>query len=226
MGQAGSGAGAAARRWAIHSPSSLPKILQQQAALLAAAQGPGLGPVAAVAAQMQHVAAFSLVATPLLPAAGTDWGERGTGEAGKGQEGGCGLTLPPPPPPAANSPPGGGPGALPGLPAPFGVNGFNSLTPQTNGQPGPDTLYNNGLSPYPGGPPPAPAPPKSPRNGVRSGGEGEGIWGSWEEQGVCVGGGLPGKDFSSLPVAFHPANRQAFTVVLYPSLPSPEPRCG
>ncbi|XP_036204117.1 CUGBP Elav-like family member 6 isoform X2 [Myotis myotis] len=93
-------------------------ILQQQAALLAAAQGPGLGPVAAVAAQMQHVAAFSLVATPLLPA-------------------------------AANSPPGGGPGALPGLPAPFGVNGFNSLTPQTNGQPGPDTLYNNGLSPYP-----------------------------------------------------------------------------
>ncbi|XP_058521423.1 CUGBP Elav-like family member 6 isoform X3 [Ochotona princeps] len=51
-------------------------ILQHQAALLAAAQGPGLGPVAAVAAQMQHVAAFSLVAAPLLPAAapspGTD----------------------------------------------------------------------------------------------------------------------------------------------------------
>ncbi|XP_045048810.1 CUGBP Elav-like family member 6 isoform X4 [Desmodus rotundus] len=44
-------------------------ILQHQAALLAAAQGPGLGQVAAVAAQMQHVAAFSLVATPLLPAA-------------------------------------------------------------------------------------------------------------------------------------------------------------
>ncbi|XP_026979327.1 CUGBP Elav-like family member 6 isoform X5 [Orcinus orca] len=44
-------------------------ILQHQAALLAAAQGPGLGPVAAVAAQMQHVAAFSLVAAPLLPAA-------------------------------------------------------------------------------------------------------------------------------------------------------------
>ncbi|KAM4831212.1 CUGBP Elav-like family member 6 isoform X16 [Urocitellus parryii] len=43
-------------------------ILQHQAALLAAAQGPGLGPVAAVAAQMQHVAAFSLVAAPLLPA--------------------------------------------------------------------------------------------------------------------------------------------------------------
>ncbi|XP_023568242.1 CUGBP Elav-like family member 6 isoform X1 [Octodon degus] len=97
-------------------------ILQHQAALLAAAQGPGLGPVAAVAAQMQHVAAFSLVAAPLLPAAGT------------------------------NSPPGGGPGTLPGLPGPIGVNGFSPLTAQTNGQPGSDTLYNNGLSPYPGGP--------------------------------------------------------------------------
>ncbi|XP_023377454.1 CUGBP Elav-like family member 6 isoform X2 [Pteropus vampyrus] len=93
-------------------------ILQHQAALLAAAQGPGLGPVAAVAAQMQHVAAFSLVAAPLLPA-------------------------------AANSSPSGGPGTLPGLPAPIGVNGFGPLTPQTNGQPGSDTLYNSGLSPYP-----------------------------------------------------------------------------
>ncbi|XP_040825152.1 CUGBP Elav-like family member 6 isoform X2 [Ochotona curzoniae] len=94
-------------------------ILQHQAALLAAAQGPGLGPVAAVAAQMQHVAAFSLVAAPLLPAA------------------------------AASSPPGGGPGTLAGLPAPIGVNGFGPLSPPTNGQPGSDTLYNNGLSPYP-----------------------------------------------------------------------------
>ncbi|XP_053451096.1 CUGBP Elav-like family member 6 isoform X6 [Nycticebus coucang] len=102
-------------------------ILQHQAALLAAAQGPGLGPVAAVAAQMQHVAAFSLVAAPLLPA-------------------------------AANSAAGGGPGALPGLPAPIGVNGFGPLTPQANGQPGSDTLYNNGLSPYPAAYPSAYAP--------------------------------------------------------------------
>ncbi|XP_035300305.1 CUGBP Elav-like family member 6 isoform X24 [Cricetulus griseus] len=103
-------------------------ILQHQAALLAAAQGPGLGQVAAVAAQMQHVAAFSLVAAPLLPT-------------------------------AANTSPGGsGPGALPGLPAPMGVNGFGSLTPQTNGQPGSDTLYNNGLSPYPAAYPSAYAP--------------------------------------------------------------------
>lgn len=54
---------------------------------------------------------------------------------------------------ASASPGGGGPGALPGLPAPLGVNGFGSLTPQTNGQPGSDTIYNNGLSPYPGGSP-------------------------------------------------------------------------
>ncbi|KAL1781709.1 CUGBP Elav-like family member 6 isoform X1 [Sigmodon hispidus] len=103
-------------------------ILQHQAALLAAAQGPGLGQVAAVAAQMQHVAAFSLVAAPLLPTA------------------------------ANTSPGGGGPGALPGLPAPMGVNGFGSLNPQTNGQPGSDTLYNNGLSPYPAAYPSAYAP--------------------------------------------------------------------
>nr|XP_020018923.1 CUGBP Elav-like family member 6 isoform X3 [Castor canadensis] len=95
-------------------------ILQHQAALLAAAQGPGLGPVAAVAAQMQHVAAFSLVAAPLLPATA-----------------------------GSSSPGGSGPGALPGLPTPLGVNGFGSLNPQTNGQQGSDTLYNNGLSPYP-----------------------------------------------------------------------------
>nr|XP_019591545.1 PREDICTED: CUGBP Elav-like family member 6 isoform X5 [Rhinolophus sinicus] len=50
---------------------------------------------------------------------------------------------------AANSPPGGGPGTLPGLPAPIGVNGFGPLTSQTNAQPGSDTLYNSGLSPYP-----------------------------------------------------------------------------
>lgn len=64
----------------------------------------------------------------------------------------CSLTLLPSS--TANaSPGGGGPGALPGLPAPMGVNGFGSLTPQTNGQPGSDTIYNNGLSPYPGGSP-------------------------------------------------------------------------
>lgn len=80
-----SGAGEAAGFWVLHtSPSSLPKILQHQAALLAAAQGPGLGPVAAVAAQMQHVAAFSLVAAPLLPAAGMAHRGRGLRRVGAG----------------------------------------------------------------------------------------------------------------------------------------------
>lgn len=63
------------------------------------------------------------------------------------------LTQPSLPLSTANSPPGGGPGALSSLPAPIGVNGFSPLTTQTNGQLGSDTLYNNGLSPYPGRPP-------------------------------------------------------------------------
>lgn len=77
------------------------------------------------------------------------------------------LTHLPFSPPTANSQPGSGPGALAGLPATIGVNGFGPLTPQTNGQPGSDSLYNNGLSPYPGGPP-HPTLSKSPFNGVRS----------------------------------------------------------
>lgn len=133
---------------------------------------------------------------------------RGGGWDPAGQ--GCGLTLRPPPPPAASSPPGGGPGSLPGLPAPIGVNGFGPLTPQTNGQPGSDTLYNNGLSPYPGGPS---APPKSPRNGVGSGG------GGGEEAATALG-----RD-SSFPAASHniapPPCPPAFTVGLAPLSPQP-----
>lgn len=196
--------------------SSLPKILQHQAALLAAAQGPGLGPVAAVAAQMQHVAAFSLVAAPLLPAAGT--ARRGGARLGAGQrlgevgEGSYHLTLRPPPPPAANSSPSGGPGTLPGLPAPIGVNGFGPLTPQTNGQPGSDTLYSSGLSPYPGVPP---APPKSARNGVGSGGWRGGVGGGaarppWEGIPPCC----------LLPPLLH-AHQPVFTAA---SCLSPQPR--
>lgn len=186
--------------------SSLPKILQHQAALLAAAQGPGLGPVAAVAAQMQHVAAFSLVAAPLLPAAGT--ARRGGARLGAGQrlgevgEGSYRLTLRPPPPPAANSSPSGGPGTLPGLPAPIGVNGFGPLTPQTNGQPGSDTLYSSGLSPYPGMPP---APPKSARNGVGSRGGG-------------LRRGLPGKGYLRVACCLLSS--------MLTSLPSPRPRAS
>lgn len=86
---------------------------------------------------------------------GADWvecnrvGRTGWDRTGAGQSGG--LILWHLLPPAASSPPGGGPGTLAGLPAPIGVNGFGPLGPPTNGQPGSDTLYNNGLSPYPGG---------------------------------------------------------------------------
>lgn len=51
------------------------QIMQQQAALMAAAQGTCLNPMAAIAAaQMQQMAAFNvsgLVAAPLTPSSGT-----------------------------------------------------------------------------------------------------------------------------------------------------------
>ncbi|KAM8780843.1 CUGBP Elav-like family member 6 isoform 2-T2 [Rhynchonycteris naso] len=94
-------------------------ILQHQAALLAAAQGPGLGPVAAVAAQMQHVAAFSLVAAPLLPAAVSS------------PPGGGPSALPSLPAPIGVN------GFGPLTPQANGQPGSGS-----------DSLYNNGLSPY------------------------------------------------------------------------------
>lgn len=55
-------------------PPSFLKIMQQQAALMAAAQGTCLNPMAAIAAaQMQQMAAFNvsgLVAAPLTPSSG------------------------------------------------------------------------------------------------------------------------------------------------------------
>ncbi|XP_051837911.1 CUGBP Elav-like family member 6 isoform X6 [Antechinus flavipes] len=97
-------------------------IMQQQAALMAA-QGTCLNPMAAIAAaQMQQMAAFNvsgLIATPVTPSSGT------------------------------STPPGLSTGTVPSIAAPIGVNGFSPLTPQTNGQPASDTLYTNGLHPYP-----------------------------------------------------------------------------
>ncbi|XP_074089136.1 CUGBP Elav-like family member 6 isoform X5 [Macrotis lagotis] len=97
-------------------------IMQQQAALMAA-QGTCLNPMAAIAAaQMQQMAAFNvsgLIATPVTPSSGTST------------------------PPAIST------GTVPSIAAPIGVNGFSPLTPQTNGQPTSDTLYTNGLHPYP-----------------------------------------------------------------------------
>ncbi|NXG62745.1 CELF3 protein, partial [Hemiprocne comata] len=98
-------------------------IMQQQAALMAAAQGTCLNPMAAIAAaQMQQMAAFNvsgLVAAPLTPSSGT------------------------------STPPGIGTAPVPSIAAPIGVNGFSPLPPQTNGQPASETIYTNGIHPYP-----------------------------------------------------------------------------
>ncbi|XP_054244287.1 CUGBP Elav-like family member 6 isoform X43 [Indicator indicator] len=98
-------------------------IMQQQAALMAAAQGTCLNPMAAIAAaQMQQMAAFNvsgLVAAPLTPSSGT------------------------------STPPGISTAPVPSIATPIGVNGFSPLPPQTNGQPASDTIYTNGIHPYP-----------------------------------------------------------------------------
>ncbi|XP_072138082.1 CUGBP Elav-like family member 4 isoform X14 [Mobula birostris] len=98
-------------------------LMQQQAALMAAAQGSYLNPMAAIAAaQMQQMAAFNvngLVATPMTPSSGT------------------------------STPPGINATAVPSIATPIGVNGFSAMPPQTNGQPTSDTIYANGIHPYP-----------------------------------------------------------------------------
>ncbi|XP_064421825.1 CUGBP Elav-like family member 4 [Latimeria chalumnae] len=98
-------------------------IMQQQAALMAAAQGTCLNPMAAIAAaQMQQMAAFNvsgLVAAPLTPSSGT------------------------------STPPGINATTVPSIATPIGVNGFSTLPPQTNGQPASETIYTNGIHPYP-----------------------------------------------------------------------------
>ncbi|XP_039348641.1 CUGBP Elav-like family member 6 isoform X4 [Mauremys reevesii] len=96
---------------------------QAQAALMAAAQGTCLNPMAAIAAaQMQQMAAFNvsgLVAAPMTPSSGT------------------------------STPPGISTAPVPSIATPIGVNGFSPLPPQTNGQPASETIYTNGIHPYP-----------------------------------------------------------------------------
>ncbi|XP_044836840.1 CUGBP Elav-like family member 6 isoform X4 [Mauremys mutica] len=105
---------------------------QAQAALMAAAQGTCLNPMAAIAAaQMQQMAAFNvsgLVAAPMTPSSGT------------------------------STPPGISTAPVPSIATPIGVNGFSPLPPQTNGQPASETIYTNGIHPYPAAYPAAYAP--------------------------------------------------------------------
>ncbi|XP_053274718.1 CUGBP Elav-like family member 4 isoform X3 [Pleuronectes platessa] len=99
-------------------------MMQQQAALMAATQGSYLNPMAAIAAaQMQQMAAFNvngLVATPMTPSSGT------------------------------STPPGLSATAVSSIANPMGVNGFSALPPQSNGHSTSETIYTNGIHPYPG----------------------------------------------------------------------------
>ncbi|KAI5624044.1 CUGBP Elav-like family member 4 isoform X2 [Silurus asotus] len=99
------------------------QMMQQQAALMAATQGSYLNPMAAIAAaQMQQMAAFNV----------------------------NGLVAAPMTPSSGTStPPGISATAVPSIAATIGVNGFSAL-PQSNGQPASETIYTNGIHPYPG----------------------------------------------------------------------------
>ncbi|XP_057203589.1 CUGBP Elav-like family member 4 isoform X5 [Triplophysa rosa] len=98
-------------------------LMQQQAALMAASQGSYLNPMAAIAAaQMQQMAAFNvngLVAAPMTPSSGT------------------------------STPPGLSATGVPSITGPITVNGFSALPHQTNGQTASETIYTNGIHPYP-----------------------------------------------------------------------------
>uniref|UniRef100_A0A8C5RZJ6 Uncharacterized protein n=1 Tax=Laticauda laticaudata TaxID=8630 RepID=A0A8C5RZJ6_LATLA len=51
---------------------------------------------------------------------------------------------------SGNTPPGISTAPVPSIATPIGVNGFSPLPPQTNGQPASETIYTNGIHPYPG----------------------------------------------------------------------------
>ncbi|MBW01610.1 CUGBP Elav-like family member 3, partial [Eschrichtius robustus] len=109
-----------------------PRLMQQQAALVAA-HSAYLSPMATMAAvQMQHMAAINangLIATPITPSSGTST------------------------PPAIAATP------VSAIPAALGVNGYSPVPTQPTGQPAPDALYPNGVHPYPAQSPAAPVDP-------------------------------------------------------------------
>ncbi|XP_035285473.1 CUGBP Elav-like family member 3 isoform X2 [Anguilla anguilla] len=104
--------------------SAYTQALVQQQALVA--QSAYLSPVATVAAvQLQQMAAINangIIATPITsiaPSSGT------------------------------NTPPALAATPVPALPPPIGVNGYSQLPATANGQPASETLYTNGVHPYP-----------------------------------------------------------------------------
>lgn len=120
---------------------------------MAAAQGTCLNPMAAIAAaQMQQMAAFNvsgLVAAPLTPSSGTTTLPPAAPRWPRGHS----AAEPPSPlprPAGTSTPPGISTAPVPSIATPIGVNGFSPLPPQTNGQPTSETIYTNGIHPYPG----------------------------------------------------------------------------
>ncbi|XP_077458225.1 CUGBP Elav-like family member 4 isoform X3 [Stigmatopora argus] len=96
--------------------------VQQQAALMASVgQGGYLSPMAAFAAQMQHMATINgLPGAPLTPTSG------------------------------GSTPPGISAPTVTSIPSPISVNGFTSMPPpQANGQPPAEAVFTNGIHHYP-----------------------------------------------------------------------------
>ncbi|XP_046724170.1 CUGBP Elav-like family member 4 isoform X4 [Silurus meridionalis] len=96
--------------------------VQQQAALMASVgQGAYLSPMAAFAAQMQHMATINgLPGAPMTPTSG------------------------------GSTPPGITAPTVTSIPSPITVNGFTGLPPpQANGQPPAEAVFTNGIHPYP-----------------------------------------------------------------------------
>ncbi|NXK79716.1 CELF3 protein, partial [Amazona guildingii] len=60
-----------------------------------------------------------------------------------------GSLSPFPPFLGTSTPPGISTAPVPSIATPIGVNGFSPLPPQTNGQPASETIYTNGIHPYP-----------------------------------------------------------------------------
>ncbi|KAJ8285518.1 hypothetical protein GJAV_G00027720 [Gymnothorax javanicus] len=122
----------------LFSPIALPfgpygayaQAVQQQAALMASVgQGGYLSPMAAFAAQMQHMATINgLPGAPITPTSGN------------------GVSLPP----GGSTPPGIPAQAVTSISSPISVNGFTGLPPpQPNGPPPAEAVFTNGIHPYP-----------------------------------------------------------------------------
>ncbi|MBN3308922.1 CELF4 protein, partial [Amia calva] len=122
------------------------QIMQQQAALMAAAQGSYLNPMAAIAAaQMQQMAAFNvngLVAAPMTPSSAHVSESHSGNICVSVQINGLCVS-------GTSTPPGISATAVPSIATPIGVNGFSTLPPQSNGQPASEPIYTNGIHPYP-----------------------------------------------------------------------------